>query len=110
MLAAQLLLTLVFLVATMSSTRASGVQILKGSSLATMCGLDKSTRRHLGDINDLRRLEKRAEGVKVRLERGSSGAALWLAMEGGGRPVTWQPVPSWIGLEHTGLNRREDQG
>ena len=96
MLAAQLALTLVFIVATIVSTRASGVQILKGSSLATMCGLDKNTRKYLGDINDLKKLGGRAEDVRVRMEKGSSGMALWLAMEKkSGWRETWQPVPSW---------------
>lgn len=79
---------------TMFKTYADRVQILKGSSLATLCGLDKASRKHLGGINDLETLNRRARDLSVRLERGSSGVALWLAMKKD-RPETWQPVPYW---------------
>ncbi len=95
MLAAQLLLTALFLAATVARTRASRLQILKGSSLATMCGLDRDARKALGGIYDPDTLDRAARDVRVRLERGSSGVALWLRRADGARPTTWQPVPDW---------------
>lgn len=78
MLASQILLTSVFFACVVVSTHRSGIQILKGTSIATLCGLDKMTRRRLGDISDLSGLNNAAEKTAVRLERGSAGTALWL--------------------------------
>ena len=60
-----------------------------------MCALDKDTRQVLGDINDFDKLHERARTAKVRLERRSSGIAVWLGQKQ--RPPTWQPVSSWGG-------------
>lgn len=93
MIAAQLFLTSIFLAATIHYSSSSHLQILKGSSLATMCALDKDTRQLLGDINDFDKLKERASTVKVRLERRSSGIAIWLGRKP--RPQTWQFVSNW---------------
>ncbi|KAH8881914.1 hypothetical protein GQ53DRAFT_598345, partial [Thozetella sp. PMI_491] len=47
-LAIELFLSAVFLVGIMFATRVAGMQVLKDSSLATMCALDSATRCHLG--------------------------------------------------------------
>jgi hypothetical protein len=71
-----LILTVVILL-----TRRSRMQIIKGSSLAPMCVLDEASRRHLGGINDLDGMYKRARDTDVRLETGVSGVAMWLTIE-----------------------------
>ncbi|KAK0634213.1 hypothetical protein B0T14DRAFT_534127 [Immersiella caudata] len=78
MLAVQLVLTFIFLSLTMIATHRARMQVIKCSSLATLCALDKNTRGHVGGINDLDSLGKKAKMLGVRLERGSSGVALWL--------------------------------
>ncbi|KAK0725856.1 hypothetical protein B0H67DRAFT_571729 [Lasiosphaeris hirsuta] len=94
MLAAQLVLTTVFLVLTATATHRARMQVIKSSSLATLCALDKATRQHVGGINDLDSLNQKAKMLGVRLERGSSGVALWLGMRRSTpRPESWQPVP-----------------
>lgn len=80
MLASQLVLTAVFLAFTMLSTRRAHMQVIKCSSLATLCALDKTTRQHVGGINDLDSLEQKAKMLGVHLERNSSGVALWLGV------------------------------
>ncbi|KAK3695708.1 hypothetical protein B0T22DRAFT_369542 [Podospora appendiculata] len=92
LLAAQLGLTAVFLGLTIARTRAARMQVIKSSSLATLCALDKATRLQVGGLHDLVALERQARTVGVKLERGSSGVALWLGMRRP-RPETWQPVP-----------------
>jgi hypothetical protein len=79
MLAVQLVLTFIFLGLTMLATHKAQMQVIKCSSLATLCALDKNARGHVGGINDLDSLGKKARMFGVRLERGSSGVALWLA-------------------------------
>ncbi len=59
-----------------------------------MCGLDEASRKHLGGINDSETLNKRAKNLKARLERGSTGIAMWLNVKKM-RPGTWQPAPGW---------------
>ncbi len=81
MLASQLFLTAIFLVLTIAVTRAERIQVIKGSNLAALSALDPATRQHLGDIDNLDALNGKAKTVKVRLERGSSGVALWLRMQ-----------------------------
>jgi len=80
MLAVQLALTLIFLVLTIYTTHQAQMQVIKCSSLATLCALDKGARGHVGGINDLDSLGKKARMVGVRLERGSGGVAVWLGM------------------------------
>lgn len=81
MVAAQLALTALFLAITMASTYRSHMQVIKCSSLATMCALDKNTREHIGGIDDLEGLKEKAKCLTVRLQRGASGVALWLGMQ-----------------------------
>lgn len=83
MLATQLFLTAVFLVLTIVATRAERLQIIKGSNLAALCAMDPATRRHVGNIDDLDALTQRAKTLRVRIERGSSGVAVWLRMRRG---------------------------
>ncbi|KAK5662134.1 hypothetical protein OQA88_8039 [Cercophora sp. LCS_1] len=78
MLAAQLLLTALFLVITITQTYLSRMQVIKNSSLATLCALDKTTRQQVGSFGDLDQLAKKAKDLEVRLERDKSGVALWL--------------------------------
>ncbi|KAK0654739.1 hypothetical protein B0T16DRAFT_432514 [Cercophora newfieldiana] len=80
MLAVQLVLTFLFLGLTMLATHKAQMQVIKCSSLATLCALDKNSRGHVGGINDLDSLAKKAKMIGVKLERGSSGVALWLGM------------------------------
>ena len=78
MLAVQLLLTTMFLAATIAETYASRMQVIKSSSLATLCALDRTTRRRVGGLGDIDELTKGAKDTEVRLERDASGVALWL--------------------------------
>ena len=80
-LATQLALTALFLILTISATYTSRMQVIKSSSLATLCALDKSTHQYIGGFDDLEGLNKKAKDLGVRLERGSSGVALWLGMQ-----------------------------
>jgi len=81
MVAAQLALTALFLVMTMVHTHRAEMQVIKCSSLATLCALDKNTREHIGDLDDLEGLKNKATCLTVRLQRGASGVALWLGMQ-----------------------------
>ncbi|KAH8887657.1 hypothetical protein GQ53DRAFT_749727 [Thozetella sp. PMI_491] len=90
-LAAQIAATIIFLVSTVFVTHRSGTQVFKGSSIATMSALSDEARRHLGETGDVKRMNRRAQRINVRLERGSSGIGHWLAMV---RPVsTWEAPP-----------------
>ncbi|KAK1753682.1 hypothetical protein QBC47DRAFT_304021 [Echria macrotheca] len=80
MVAAQLGLTALFLVITMIYTHRAQMQVIKCSSLATLCALDSNTRGHIGGIDDLEGLKEKAKCLAVRLQRGASGIALWLGM------------------------------
>lgn len=105
LLAGQLALSSVFLLAVVSQSRAARVQVLKSSALASLVALDGGARSYLGagGVYDFGAVEERAKGLKVRLVRGGSGVVLWLARwvgrggDGGGRyterGVSWQPVP-----------------
>ena len=75
----ELLLSTLFLAGTIIVTKRSRLQIMKSSSLATMCALDEPTRRRLGDIHDLDAVEKAARRTDVRLERAVSGMGMWLS-------------------------------
>lgn len=86
MLASQLLLSLIFFVATAVQTRTAGLHIFKGSPLATMCGLDTDARQQLGELRDFEDMERRAREAKVTLQWGGPGVSLTLKgqMVGGG--------------------------
>ncbi len=79
LLAAQLFLTSLFLVAIVIESRLARVQILKGSTLATMCAPNGMARGSIGGIRDFKALNERAQVLGVNLERGSAGTAIWLA-------------------------------
>jgi hypothetical protein len=49
------------------------MQILKGSSLATMCALSPGIKIQLGGMGDMEGVKQRAKGISVRLERGADG-------------------------------------
>ncbi|KAK1757952.1 hypothetical protein QBC47DRAFT_294676 [Echria macrotheca] len=91
MLASQLVLTTVFLTLTIVSTRRAQMQVIKCSSLATLCALDKKTRQHVGGINDLDSLEQKAKLLGVQLHRNSAGVALGLEMRRPGASSAAEP-------------------
>ncbi|KAK3386861.1 hypothetical protein B0H63DRAFT_468510 [Podospora didyma] len=77
-LMAELLLSVVFLVGTLMLTHsAANMQTIKGSSLATLCSLDESSRQALGGMHSLAHLQERARRAEVKLERNDDGG-LWL--------------------------------
>lgn len=82
MLVAQLVLAAVFLSLTIAATSQARMQILKCSSLATLCALDEGARRDIGGIGDLEGLDEKARRFGVRLNRDSSGVALSLGESG----------------------------
>ena len=67
------LLTLVFLVATIAQSRRRKLQGWKSSSLAVLTGLDSKLRDDLGALGNLAALEKKAENTKVIIERERDG-------------------------------------
>ncbi|KAK3998126.1 hypothetical protein QBC44DRAFT_254497, partial [Cladorrhinum sp. PSN332] len=69
MLATQLVLTGVFLGITMGVTCRARLQVVKNSSLATLCALDEEIRRGAGGVGCLEGSQKWAKGVGVHLER-----------------------------------------
>ena len=73
LLAAQLGLTIIVLLFTIVATYRSRLQVLKGSSLATMCALSQRVRTQLGGMENMERLKERAQGTSVKLERGTDG-------------------------------------
>jgi hypothetical protein len=73
LLAAQLGLTIIVLLFTIIVTYRSRMQILKGNSLATMCALSQRVKAELGGMEDMERLKRRANGMRVALERGMDG-------------------------------------
>lgn len=56
------------------------MQVLKGSSLATLGALRPDVREEMGGIGGFDRLRRKARRIKVRLERGEDGVAAWLAI------------------------------
>jgi hypothetical protein len=60
-LAIQLCFTIIVLLCTIIATYRSRIQILKGSSLATMCALSQRVKTELGGVEDMNRLEKKAK-------------------------------------------------
>jgi len=87
MVAAQLGLAVLFLGMTVAVTYRARMQVIKCSSLATLCALDKNTRECIGGIEDVEGLKVKAKTATVRLQQGLNGAALWLGMQrdGSGR-------------------------
>ena len=78
MLVAQLVLAGLFLVLTIVANSRARMQVIKCSSLGTLCALDETTRRGFGSIGDLDGLDEKARVLGVRLERDASGVALSL--------------------------------
>jgi len=68
MLAGQLLLTTLFLIFTIVETYRLRMQVIKNSSLATLCALDETARQEVGSIGDLDLLTRRTNEMEVRLE------------------------------------------
>jgi hypothetical protein len=73
-LAIQLGLSIIILLFTIFATYRNRMQILKGNSLATMCGLSERVRTELGGMEDMKELKKRAKEKNVRLESAADGA------------------------------------
>jgi hypothetical protein len=61
------LISLVFLLATMVKNSGRRAKVWKSSSLAALSGLSIETRAHLGDLTSTATVEERAQGIKVRL-------------------------------------------
>ncbi|KAK4656893.1 hypothetical protein QC762_0040260 [Podospora pseudocomata] len=96
MLTTQLVLTTLFLVLTVAATYMSRVQVIKSSSLATLCALDDETRQDIGGIGDgVDKLEQKAKKVSVRLERSRHGDI----EDSAGRPALWLGTPKQERLE-----------
>src|SRR5687767_12352007 len=72
MLITQLVLTSLFLVSVVIETWIARVQILKGSTLATMCALDGAARNIVGGISDLNAMKERARTLGLVLEQGGN--------------------------------------
>jgi hypothetical protein len=72
-LAVQVCLTIVVLIFTMIATCRSHMQILKGSSLATMCALNEKAKAKLGGVGDMDTLKSKAKELNVKLQRGAAG-------------------------------------
>ena len=72
LLAAQLVLTGVFIIGTIIATSSVGLQSVKGSSLATLCVLEDRVRSDLGPAGDLVGQSRLASGIVVNLQRGES--------------------------------------
>ena len=83
MIVAQLLLVVIFFTVTVLKSYTLHVQPLKGSTLATMCALHSETRAALGGIDKPDEINRRAEVLKVKLDRGGrvNGPALWLGCD-----------------------------
>jgi hypothetical protein len=77
-LAVQLGLTNIILIFTIVATYRNQMQILKGDSLVTMCALNCDVRADLGGMEDIERLKKKAEGVRVGLKRSADGRVMGL--------------------------------
>jgi hypothetical protein len=80
LLSLQLGFASLFLLLTVLSTNKSRMQVLKGSSLATLCALRPDVREEMGGIGGFDRLRRKARRIKVRLERGEDGTGAWLAI------------------------------
>lgn len=61
----QLAMVIVVLAWTIFSARNSRIQIMKGNSLPTMYALSEDSKRDLGGMGDVERLERRVSGVRV---------------------------------------------
>ena len=82
LLATQLLLTVLFLSGVVVATARAKLQSVKGSSITTLCVLDKEVRRDLGPVGDVGAQSRSAADMVVRLHRGES---LTLARDERGR-------------------------
>jgi len=74
LLAAQLLLTVLFLGGIVVATVRVGLQNVKGqgSSVAALCVLDEDARRYLGPVGDVAAQSRLAADMVVKLQRGES--------------------------------------
>ncbi len=76
----ELALAFVFLAGSIVTTSRASLQIIKGSSLATMVALDEKVRYQFGGINNMDRLQEKAATVDVQMEKSTSGVGLALGM------------------------------
>ncbi|KAK3346472.1 hypothetical protein B0T25DRAFT_583661 [Lasiosphaeria hispida] len=67
LLAAQLLLAIVFLIGVIVTTHRDGVQVIKSSAIATLCVLEDGTKGRLGPVGDVKQLSSLAGDVRVKL-------------------------------------------
>lgn len=72
----------VFLGLTMWTTAGRRMQVLKSSSLATLCALRPDARRELGEMRDFGRLREKAGRMRVRVEQGETGLVVGLDTSG----------------------------
>ncbi len=77
-LLSELAISGIFLTGTILASRSAKMQIIKGSSLATLCAVDEFTRSRLGNITDLEGIGRKAAKTNVRMERAATGSGLWL--------------------------------
>ena len=68
--AAQLLFSYVFLAATIFLTRRGHLPVVKSSGLAAILASSEEMRNKAGTIDEIQEAEKRARGVRIRLEGG----------------------------------------
>lgn len=60
----------------MVKTRRAKVDVLRSSTLATICGLSQEVRSFMGPVDRRSGLLERAEGLRVRLQKGDLGWSL----------------------------------
>jgi hypothetical protein len=72
-LSVQLGCTFVFMGLTIWATGRKGVEVMKGSSLATLVALDAGVRGEMGGLGGFERLKQHATRVRVRLRQDSDG-------------------------------------
>ncbi|KAJ9148835.1 hypothetical protein NKR19_g5843 [Coniochaeta hoffmannii] len=72
-LSVQMGCTAVFLGLTIWATGRKGVEVVKGSSLATLVALEPGVREELGGVEGFKRMTEKVKGVRVSLVRGEGG-------------------------------------
>jgi hypothetical protein len=82
LLASELVLTSLFLVATVAETFSARAPVLKGSSLPTLCILDKEARERLGSVSDIETLRREARRLRATLDVSGSGVVLGTGIQG----------------------------
>jgi hypothetical protein len=68
-----ILLTLLFLIATMLKNGQHGVQVWKSSALPVLMGMGRDTKEKLGDMKSAGQMEAKAKRFEVRMKKGDEG-------------------------------------